>query len=116
MNKRKQHTQEVPADKTGMSARRVNRDGLLASQKPVRASGEVAIAVRRGLRERGCWVLRHAPGLDPIRILRKLQEEHPGQLPDGMRRSLERRISKWGALEAPGKEVFFPQEHLPGVR
>lgn len=33
-----------------------------------------------------------------------------------MRRTLERRVSQWRAIEGPGKEVFFPQEHLPGVQ
>ncbi|VVE85702.1 integrase [Pandoraea sputorum] len=33
-----------------------------------------------------------------------------------MRRTLERRIRQWRALEGPTQEVFFPQEHQPGVR
>ncbi|SAK86433.1 integrase catalytic region [Caballeronia fortuita] len=33
-----------------------------------------------------------------------------------MRRTLERRVSQWRALEGPGKEIFFPQQHLPGVQ
>jgi hypothetical protein len=116
MNKRKHHTQEVAADKTGMSARRVSRDGLLASQKTVRASGEVAIAGRRGLGERGRRVLRHAPGLDPIRILRKTAERASWPVARRHASQLERPISKWCALERPRKGVFFQQKHMPGVR
>ena len=51
-----------------------------------------------------------------ITLLRKLQDDHPGPLPDSMRRTLERRIRQWRALEGPPKEVFFPQEHAPGVQ
>jgi hypothetical protein len=33
-----------------------------------------------------------------------------------MRRTLERHVSQWRALEGPSKEVFFPQTYQPGVR
>ena len=33
-----------------------------------------------------------------------------------MRRTLERHIGQWRALEGPSKEVFFPQTYQPGVR
>jgi hypothetical protein len=51
-----------------------------------------------------------------ITVLRKLQDDHPDRYPDSMRRTLERRIRQWRALEGPTQEVFFPQEHQPGVR
>jgi hypothetical protein len=40
----------------------------------------------------------------------------PGADLRSMRRTLERRVSQWRALEGPGKEIFFPQQHLPGVQ
>jgi hypothetical protein len=119
MNKRKYHSQEVAAAKTGISvrtARRIERDATLPSQKP-----------RQSWRTRpdpfvDVWdsevvpLLRNAPNLMGITILRKLQDDHPDRYPDSMRRTLERRIRQWRALEGPDLEVFFPQEHQPGVR
>ena len=119
MNKRKHHPQEVAAAKAGISvrtARRIERDATLPSQKP-----------RRSWRTRpdpfaDVWdreivpLLRNAPHLMGITVLRKLQEDHPGHYPDSMRRTLERRIHQWRALEGPSQEIFFPQEHQPGMR
>jgi hypothetical protein len=119
MNKRKHHPQEVAAAKTGISvrtARRIERDATLPSQKP-----------RQSWRTRpdpfvDVWdsevvpLLRNAPNLMGITILRKLQDDHPDRYPDSMRRTLERRIRQWRAPEGPSLEVFFPQEHQPGVR
>lgn len=117
MSYRKRKTQERAAAKAGISersARRIEQVGALASQQP-----------RRYWRSRpdpfaGVWepqvlpLLKSAPGLMAITILRKLQEDHPQEFGDGMLRTLQRHIRKWRALEGPEKEVFFPQEHAPG--
>jgi len=114
MTNRKSHTQETAAAKSGMSertARRVEHNGKLPSQTP-----------RRYWRSRpdpfaDVWerevvpLLRGAPKLKAITLLRKLQEDHPERFPDSTRRILERHISQWRALEGPGKEVFFPQTY-----
>ncbi len=104
MNKRKHHSQEVAAAKTGISvrtARRIERDATLPSQK-----------LRKSWRTRpdpfvDVWdsevvpLLSNAPNLMGITILRKLQDDHPDRYPDSMRRTLERRIRQWRALEGP---------------
>lgn len=119
MSHRKHHTQELAAAKAGMSARsarRVERDATLPSQNP-----------RRYWRSRadpfsGVWetdvvpLLKSAPKLMAITLLRKLQDDHPERFPDGVLRTLQRHIRLWRALEGPPKEVFFPQEHAPGRR
>lgn len=119
MSNRKHHTQELAAAKAGMSARtarRIEGEGRLPSQQP-----------RRYWRSRPdpfaeVWesllvpLLQGAPRLMAITLLRKLQEEHPGQFPDGLLRTLQRRIRHWRAMAGPDKEVFFPQEHAPGER
>jgi hypothetical protein len=61
-------------------------------------------------------LLKSAPKLMAVTLLRKLQEDHPNRFPDGMLRTLQRHVRQWRALEGPSKEVFFPQEHLPGHR
>ncbi|WP_159690495.1 IS21 family transposase [Cognatazoarcus halotolerans] len=119
MSKRKHHSQEIAAAKAGISvrsARRIDRDATLPSQKP-----------RRYWRSRpdpfaDVWdtevapMLMSAPQLQAITILRKLQDDHPGQYPDSTRRTLERRVRYWRAMSGPPKEVFFPQQHEPGAR
>jgi len=37
----------------------------------------------------------------------------PPELGAGMRRTLERRIRAWRAVNGPGQEVIFRQEHPP---
>lgn len=119
MTKRKHHSQEVAASKTGISvrtARRIERDATLPSQKP-----------RQSWRTRpdpfaDVWdsevlpLLRGNPQLMGITVLRKLQDDHPERYPDSMRRTLERRIRQWRSLEGPAQEIIFPQEYQPGVR
>jgi hypothetical protein len=119
MNKRRHHTQEVAAAMAGMSsrtARRIERDGQLPSQRPgrywrTREDPFAAVWDREVLP-----LLRSVPRLKAVTLLGKLQETHPGQFPDSMRRTLERRVNFWRAVEGPAKEIFFPQEHLPGAQ
>ena len=61
-------------------------------------------------------LLKSAPKLMAVTLLRKLQDDHPDRFPDGMLRTLQRHIRQWRALEGPPKEVFFPQDHAPGHR
>jgi hypothetical protein len=117
MNTRKKKSQELAAAKAGISersARRIESAVTLPSQNP-----------RRYWRSRpdpfaDVWetevvpLLKNAPKLMAVTLLRKLQDDHPERFPDGMVRTLQRHIRQWRALQGPPKEVFFPQEHAPG--
>jgi hypothetical protein len=119
MKNRKSKSQALAAAKAGISersARRIDRAASLPSQNP-----------RRYWRSRidpfaQVWdteivpLLRGAPKLMAVTLLRKLQDDHPAQFPDGMLRTLQRHVRQWRALEGPPKEVFFPQVHAPGQR
>jgi len=63
-----------------------------------------------GLRQ----MLEINPGLQAKTLFEFLQNTKPGRYRKGQRRSLERKIRRWRALEGPPKEVFFEQEHKPG--
>jgi hypothetical protein len=116
MRYRKIHRQELAAAKTGISvrsARRIDRNPILPSQR-----------ARRYWRSRvdpfaSAWeseirpLLEAQPRLMAITLLKKLQDDHPGQYPDSMLRTLQRRIRLWRALAGPPKEVFFDQTHAP---
>jgi len=119
MSNRRHHPQALAAAKAGISersARRMEQDATLPSQKP-----------RAYWRSRpdpfaDVWdsevvpLLQAAPKLMAITVLRKLQHDHPGRFPDGQLRTLQRHIRQWRAVHGPAKEIFFPQEHAPGHR
>jgi hypothetical protein len=44
-----------------------------------------------------------------------LQQQFPGKYQDGQLRTLQRRVKIWRATEGPSKEVYFCQDHHPGV-
>ena len=119
MSHRKQVSQELAAAKSGISersARRIDKAGALPSQTPRRywrARADPFVDV---------WdteivpLLKSAPKLMAVTLLRKLQNDHPDRFADGMLRTLQRHIRQWRALEGPPKEVFFSQVYAPGHR
>lgn len=54
-------------------------------------------------------------GLEAKTLFLDLQRRYPGKFQDGQLRTLQRRIKVWRATEGPPKEVFFAQEHKPGI-
>jgi hypothetical protein len=52
--------------------------------------------------------------LQALTLLEDLQERYPGQYPDTLLRTLQRRVKAWRAAFGPDKEVMFPQRHEPG--
>jgi hypothetical protein len=54
-----------------------------------------------------------APQLRAVAVFEELQRRHPA-LPEGVRRTLERRIRAWRALHGAEREVIFRQVHVPG--
>ena len=58
-------------------------------------------------------MLEAAPGLRPIAIFEEMQRRHP-DLPEGVRRTMERRIRQWRALHGKDRDVIFRQVQEPG--
>jgi len=54
-----------------------------------------------------------APGIRAVGVFEEIVRRHP-ELGEGVRRTLERRIRGWRALEGPEQDVIFRQEHPPG--
>lgn len=52
--------------------------------------------------------------LEAKTIFDELTRLMPGAFDSGQLRTLQRRVRHWRAQQGPDKEVFFPQEHLPG--
>jgi hypothetical protein len=58
-------------------------------------------------------ILKAAPGIRVIGVLDELCRRHPG-LNRNVRRTLERRVNAWRALNGPEQDVIFRQDHEPG--
>jgi transposase InsO family protein len=58
-------------------------------------------------------MLEAAPALRPIAIFEEMQRRHP-ELPEGVRRTMERRIRQWRALHGKDRDVIFRQVQEPG--
>ena len=58
-------------------------------------------------------LLKSAPGLRPVAIFDEIRRRHP-ELGAGVRRTLERRIRTWRALNGVERNVIFRQEPSPG--
>ena len=116
MSFRRTETPSVAAAKAGFSAAtayRLEQDPRLPSQKKA----------PRGRRRRDplaeVWdsevvpLLKSAPGLRPVAIFDEIRRRHP-EIGAGVRRTLERRIRAWRALNGAEQDVVFRQEHPPG--
>ena len=57
-------------------------------------------------------MLEAAPGVRAVAIFEEMCRRHPEII--AVRRTLERRIGTWRALNGPSRDVIFRQEHPPG--
>lgn len=58
-------------------------------------------------------MLEAAPQLRAVAIFEEMQRRYP-TLPEGVRRTMERRIRAWRALHGADRDVIFRQTHEPG--
>lgn len=58
--------------------------------------------------------LRVNPGFEAKVLFEYLQRNYSGKYEDGQLRTFQRKVKNWRATEGPAREVFFPQEHIPG--
>ena len=116
MSFRQTETASVAAAKAGFSAAtayRIEKDPRLPSQK------KAPRCRRRQDPLAAVWdsevvpLLKSTPGLRPIAIFDEIRRRHP-EIGAGIRRTLERRIRTWRALNGAEQDVIFRQEHPPG--
>lgn len=111
-------TQQSAAARAGLSertARRLEREGGRRSKTPrhwrTRADPFATVWESELVGQ-----LEAEPDLGALTLLEWLQERHPGEYPDALLRTLQRRVKAWRARFGPDKEVMFPQVHGPGER
>ena len=61
-------------------------------------------------------MLADAPELEGKLLFEWLCDEFPGVHEEGQLRTFQRKIGRWRAESGPDREVYFGQEHHPGVR
>ena len=105
MNIRKNKSQGLAAAKAGISersARRIQSAVTLPSQNPRRYWRSRADPFADVWDSEIVPLLRGAPKLMAVTLLRKLQDDHPDRFPDGMLRTLQRHVrhaDTWGLRE-----------------
>jgi hypothetical protein len=118
MKFRPTHTQAAAAAKAGFSertGRTLDNDPRPTSQRKRQRTWRTRADPLVSVWTRAEQVLTATPGLMAVTLHEMLQDEFgETAVPDGVRRTLERRVSRWRALHGPDKEVFFPQVHEPG--
>jgi len=116
MKSRQTKAPAIAAAQAGLStatAYRIEADPRLPSQK------KMPRGRRRPDPLAGVWegeivpMLQAAPGVRVVAIFEELCRRHP-EIAMGVRRTLERRIARWRALNGPNRDVIFRQEHPPG--
>ncbi|HAJ0160400.1 TPA: IS21 family transposase, partial [Escherichia coli] len=61
-------------------------------------------------------LLKERPALTPTTLLEMLQDKYPGQYPNSLRRTMQRRVREWKLQYGAEQEVMFRQQHQPGLR
>ena len=112
------HEKQTAAAKAGFSVatgRRLQHDPRLPSQKQAPRTWRTrADPLAEVWDSEIAPLLERAPGLKAVTILHELQRRFPGRFGENIRRTLERRVTRWKRLGGPEKEVMFPQTMAPG--
>ena len=112
MKSRQTNVPALAAAKAGFSTAtgyRIEADPRLPSQK------KKPRARRRPDPLAGVWdseivpMLKAAPGIRAVAIFEEICRRHP-EIATGVRRTLERHIGKWRALNGPNRDVIFRQD------
>ncbi len=106
----------IAAAKAGFSTAtgyRIEKDPRLPSQSKRRAAAGVPIRLTASGTPRSCRCSRPRRICARLRIFEEILRRHP-EIAPGVRRTLERRIRKWRALNGPERDVIFRQSHVPG--
>src|SRR5580700_10199392 len=106
----------IAAAKAGFStasAYRIEQDPRLPSQKQAPRERRRRDPLAAVWDSEVVPLLKSAAGLRPVAIFDEIRRRHP-EIGPGIRRTLERRIRTWRALNGADRDVIFRQEHPPG--
>lgn len=115
--RKKGATQHISAMKAGISV----RSGRRIEKDQWSKAGERHWRTRKDPLE-AVWdselvpQLKERPALMPTTLLEMLQDQYPGQYPNSLRRTMQRRVREWKLQYGEEQEVMFRQLHQPGLR
>lgn len=115
--RKKGATQHISAMKAGISV----RSGRRIEKDQWSKGGERHWRTRKDPLE-AVWdselvpLLKERPALMPTTLLEMLQDKYPGQYPNNLRRTMQRRVREWKLQYGAEQEVMFRQRHQPGLR
>jgi hypothetical protein len=116
MKLRQGHTVEVAAAKTSISratAYRIEKNPQRPSQVKKPRGRRRPDPLAHIFEAEVVPLLKAAPGIRPIAVFEEMLRRHP-DLSEGVRRTMERRIRSWRAINGEEQEVIFRQVHEPG--
>jgi hypothetical protein len=116
MKSRQIHSVAVAAAQAGISmatAYRIETDPRLPSQKTMPRGRRRPDPLANVWESEIVPMIEAAPGVRAVAIFEEISRRHV-DLPTGVRRTLERRVARWRALNGPSRDVIFRQEHPPG--
>ena len=116
MKSRQSHASAIAAAKAGFStasAYRIEVDPRLPSQKKTPRGRRRPDPLAAVWDSEVVPMLETTPELRAVAIFEEICRRHP-ELSTGVRRTLERRVARWRALNGPERDVIFRQEHPPG--
>jgi transposase InsO family protein len=116
MKSRQSNVPAIAAAKAGFStatAYRIEADPWLPSQKKKPRGRRRPDPLAEVWDSEIVPMLEGAPSIRAVAIFEEIRYREPG-LAAGVRRTLERRIARWRALNGPDRDVIFRQEHPPG--
>jgi hypothetical protein len=108
----------VAAAQAGISvatAYRIEHDPRLPSEKKIPRARRRADPLAEIFDAEVVPLLQAAPGIRPVAIFDELRRRHSEFAP-GVRRTLERRIRAWRAVNGEEREVIFRQVHEADLR
>lgn len=96
------------------TARKYRDNPMLPNAQPKERNYRTRLDPFAGVWDQVQRKLEADPKLKSYALFAWLQDAHPEQFPDSMRRTFERRVAKWKKLHGPGKNVVIEQVHKPG--
>ena len=118
MHDRQHCSQRTAAARAGFSertARRVEADPRLPSQRKTARGRTVPDPLAEVWSRDLEPILANDPAVQAVTLLHHLQQTYPEQFPDDrVRRTLERRVREWHALNGADRDVIFRQSPEPG--
>ncbi|NEJ02627.1 IS21 family transposase [Rhizobium leguminosarum] len=116
MKLRQEHRIEVAAAKASISratAYRIENNPQLPSQVKTPRGRRRPDPLANIFDAEVVPLLEAAPGIRPVAVFEEMLRRHP-DLSEGIRRTMERRIRAWRAINGEEQEVIFRQIHEPG--